>query len=272
MNTGGRVRILNLVTNGLAGPIPPDIGALTKLESLGLADNNLTGPIPPEIAKLLELKVLWLHLNNLTGEIPPDIGTLTNLESLLLALNNLTGPIPPQLGNLINLRTLVLADNALTGPIPPELGNLIELTHLWLQGIALTGPIPLELRNLTALKSFLYYNTSLCVPDDDSFRTWLNNIPDHQGTGVDCKASSGFRDDFSSSASLFNWTLKGARATISDGALSLTEDSTSCASAFRDHDGKGWDVKELRMRAASTESIGLVVLRFDVDEVGPKGV
>ena len=337
MNTGGRVRSLDLFINGLAGPIPPDIGALTKLEALFLAGNNLTGRIPQDIAKLIELGTLSLHANNLTGEIPPDIGTLTNLEELLLNHNNLTGPIPPQLGNLleletlnlganaltgpiplelgklgnlvnlqlyendltgsippelghlleletlaliqnaltgpippelgnlINLRTLILADNALTGPIPPELGNLIELTHLWLQGIALTGPIPLELRNLTALQSFLYHNTSLCVPDDDSFRTWLNNIPDHQGTGVDCKASSGFRDDFSSSASLSNWTLWGASASISDGALSLTQDSTTCASAVRDHDGKGWDVKELRMRASSPESIGLVSLRFNVD-------
>ena len=42
----GRVTRLILTDNGLSGPIPPELGALTQLTTLDLRDNALTGADP----------------------------------------------------------------------------------------------------------------------------------------------------------------------------------------------------------------------------------
>jgi hypothetical protein len=46
---------------GLTGPIPPDIGQMTKLQLLSLRKNDLTGSIPPELGNLLLLTALFLY-------------------------------------------------------------------------------------------------------------------------------------------------------------------------------------------------------------------
>ena len=147
----GSVIGLRLVGNQLTGPIPPELGKLSKLIELSLWGNQLTGPIPPELGSLSELGALELAGNQLTGPIPPELGRLTNLWDLLLGGNRLTGPIPSWVGDLSNLEALYLAENQLTGPIPPELGSLSALEYLNLGGNQLTGPIPPELARLTDL-------------------------------------------------------------------------------------------------------------------------
>ena len=171
----GRVVVLEMYGNGLTGPLPPELGKLTSLESLylprnaltgaiplelgnlaslrtlDLSVNALTGQIPSELGRLIHLRELSLGSNDLTGPIPPEVGNLTSLSGLYLGRNRFTGPIPPQLGNLLNLRELTLRANAFTGPIPSELGNLVNLTALTLWGNRLTGPIPPELGNLVNL-------------------------------------------------------------------------------------------------------------------------
>ena len=145
---GGRVRRLFLGGNALTGPIPPELGSLSELESLALYSNQLTGAIPPELGRLAKLEWLQLSTNQLTGAIPPELGSLGSLDYLSLAGNNLTGQIPPELGDLTNLRSLRLFFNQLSGSIPPELGDLAGLERLHLAGNKLTGPIPPELGNL----------------------------------------------------------------------------------------------------------------------------
>ena len=48
--------------------------------------------------------------------------------------------------------------------------------------------------SLSELEWFHYYNTDLCVPADADFRTWLEGIPHHEGTGVDCAAPQSDRE------------------------------------------------------------------------------
>ena len=172
----------------------------------------------------------------MTGQIPPELGDLTNLTDLFLGFNNLTGQIPPELGDLTNLEWLDLGFNNLTGQIPLELANLMNLEY------------------------FYYDNTNLCVPNDNSFRTWLNNIPNHSGTGVDCQGTGAgliFRDDFNNSSSLDRWTLLfDASAEVSGGILRLTNDSPElwgAASHVLDQDVTSWEVRA-RM-GASAESM-----------------
>ena len=173
----GNIAWLNLSDNGLTGEIPPEVGTLKSLVTLGFPGNRLTGSIPPELGDLENLQVLNLRSNQLTGSIPPELGRLGNLEDLRLPGNaltgsipsefatlrnlgilnldslQLTGPIPPELGNLQNLRVLYLRFNQLTGPIPPELGTLQGLEALFLDGNELTGPVPGELGSIQQLRS-----------------------------------------------------------------------------------------------------------------------
>ena len=54
----GRVIGLRFSQNGLAGPIPPDLGSLSNLQTLDLWGNQLTGPIPPDLGSLSNLQGL----------------------------------------------------------------------------------------------------------------------------------------------------------------------------------------------------------------------
>ena len=139
-------------TANLRGSIPPELGGLTGLVSLGLMDNALTGEIPPELGGLVNLRELLLAGNELTGEIPTELGNLVNLEELDLYSNQLTGNIPPELGNLASLKTMQLDRNHLHGDIPADLGRLINLRGLGLSENQLTGEIPASLSRLTNLE------------------------------------------------------------------------------------------------------------------------
>ena len=201
VDADGRVESLDLRDNGLGGPIPPELGNLTSLETLHLGIslevcltwpscpdmdwgsrgelNYLTGPIPPELGGLASLRTLDLSGNVLRGSIPPELGGLASLETLILRGNisgkGLTGPIPPELGDLASLKTLDLSWNGLDGPIPPELGNLASLETLHLgRNVSitpyrselggLTGSIPPELGNLARLRSLDLENNNLTGP------------------------------------------------------------------------------------------------------------
>ena len=164
VNELGQVTRLDLRSNNLSGPVPPELGSLSSLEDLRLSGNTLTGSIPSELGRLAALEWLILSHNHLTGSIPPELGSLTALAHLRLFFNELQGPIPAGLGDLVALESLVLHSNELTGPIPPELGNLIALRELLLGSNELTGPIPPELGNLIALRELLLGGNDLTGP------------------------------------------------------------------------------------------------------------
>ena len=159
-----RLSTLNLSGNSLEGPIPPELGRLEALETLDLGLNALTGPIPPELGDLSRLRALRLPENGLTGPIPRELGRLALLEELRLRENSLEGAIPPELGSLSNLRELYLTENDLTGPIPPELGSLANLEELWMGRNDLTGPIPPEFGNLRSLEELYLWSNDLTGP------------------------------------------------------------------------------------------------------------
>ena len=147
----GRVRILDLNENKLAGEIPPELGSLSDVRNLFLSANSLVGGIPPELGSLS--KLIWLRLsgNKLSGEIPPELGNLTNLQALGLSGNQLSGEIPPGLAGMHSMRILSLQVNQLTGEIPSELADLTNLESLSLGSNRLSGEIPSELGGLSDL-------------------------------------------------------------------------------------------------------------------------
>ena len=147
MDGDGRVTLLQLVGNGLTGPIPPQLGNLDQLRWLIIEANPLTGSIPSELGNLTNLRELALNENRLSGRIPPKLGDLVNLEYLQLRRNQLSGPIPSSLGNLTNLRELALNDQnfaehneGLSGSIPVELARLSSRRRLPDVGNAAPAP------------------------------------------------------------------------------------------------------------------------------------
>ncbi|MYA64235.1 MAG: hypothetical protein F4Y21_06260 [Gemmatimonadetes bacterium] len=80
---------------------------------------------------------------------------------------------------------LDLAGNGLEGQLPATLGDLTRMTVLRIGDNALSGRLPLSLVRVP-LRTLDYANTELCTPVDGPFQVWLDAIPSHEGTGVEC--------------------------------------------------------------------------------------
>ena len=207
---------LVLNVNALTGPVPPELGDLSSLRVLGLARNRLSGPIPRALLKLrLERGfgaddnaglcapgttefIAWLQ--GIPNTLPicneADVAALealfdaaggtdwTNSDGWLGdgSVGEWYGVSADSLGRVLELR---LSRNGLSGRIPGQLGNLDAMTRLSIEDNDLSGRLPITLAGLQ-LQEFRFAGTGLCTPRNDSFREWLNTIPTHEGTGVEC--------------------------------------------------------------------------------------
>ena len=152
--------------SSLWGHIPRELGKLRELRELNLKGNGLlSGSIPVELGRLENLQMLDLSKNQLTGDMPAALGRLSNLRHLNLQYNGLTGGIPPEFGDLTELQGMRLEHNEITGSIPPDLGGLKRMQGLWLEDNQLTGRVPPELGSITSLKWLdVSRNPLECVP------------------------------------------------------------------------------------------------------------
>ena len=183
----GHVRMINLIGNQLAGPIPATINKLTELQFLFLDHNAMTGPLPPTLAQLTKLVSIEVDNNYLTGPLLPELATLPFLLNLDLDDNQFTGSIPAIWGSFPSLRTLDLDNNRLSGSLPAELGNLSSLTLLDVHSNLLTGSIPPALGNATELLSLDFSRNQLSgiVPTELGSLTKLKTLifSDNQFSG-----------------------------------------------------------------------------------------
>ena len=173
----------------LTGTIPPEIGNLKQLESLGLAYNELTGTIPEVIGQLTRLKRVIISYNRFEGCIPDPLRSVENNDLRRLNLPNCGfNPSDPddravlvKLYNATNgeewwssenwlsdqplriwegvevdaqgkVTHLNLSGNNLKGTLIPEIGHLDQLIALHLGANELSGPIPSEIGNLERLE------------------------------------------------------------------------------------------------------------------------
>ncbi|MEL7834384.1 hypothetical protein [Fodinibius sp. Rm-B-1B1-1] len=162
---------------GLTGPIPKEIGKLTKLEGLFLSYNSFDS-LPTSMSNLTNLYQFGIIESKLTGELPSWIANWTKLKYLLIEDNGFSGSIP-DLSNLSDLQAFIAKKNAFTGEIPryffdgtmpkinmvdlgfneltgtlPEFGTPNNLKALQLDGNQLTGKVPESVKNIDSIKNF----------------------------------------------------------------------------------------------------------------------
>ena len=151
--------------NPLTGPIPPELGNLSRLADLNLAgavDNDLEGPIPPEIGKLA-LGRLSIFSDKLTGPIPSELGNLHGLTWLILGGKNLTGPVP---STFINLTSLKIVRISLCMPGTPD----------WLPWAARIESLGASFCNESDVEALSVFHEGTGGPD------WTNNDGWGQGS------------------------------------------------------------------------------------------
>lgn len=152
---------IHLDKNNLAGPIPFELGSLSKLEELVMDDNKLSGTIPGTLGDLTFLTMMDFDNNTLTGALPEDLFSATSLKIIDLDRNQLSGSLSTKFGDLTNLYFLQLDLNFFTGGIPSSLAGLSDLTYLSLLKTSLTEKVSSAFCD----KDFTFYaDCSICVP------------------------------------------------------------------------------------------------------------
>ena len=214
----------SVYNNKLTGTVPSELGNLGKLISLGLSGNQLEGVIPKSFLALSKLETLgcressglclpstdafreWakqvedrgnvsfavdipycdeFDRHGLTALYGATNGHRWTISDGWLGENNLEGWHGVQTDSIGRVTVLDLSDNGLSGSVPSAIGLLASMKELRIGDNALTGRLPLSL-TAVSLKEFDYTGTSLCVPDDAEFQMWLDGIPNHEGTGIQC--------------------------------------------------------------------------------------
>eukprot|EP00546_Thalassionema_frauenfeldii_P000688 CAMPEP_0178937246 /NCGR_PEP_ID=MMETSP0786-20121207/25641_1 /TAXON_ID=186022 /ORGANISM="Thalassionema frauenfeldii, Strain CCMP 1798" /LENGTH=996 /DNA_ID=CAMNT_0020615777 /DNA_START=312 /DNA_END=3302 /DNA_ORIENTATION=+ len=174
-----RLSKLVLGTNGITGTIPTEIGQLEHLKHLNLAQNEISGNIPSEVARLTLLENIHLNENKIGGTIPIELGQLKSLQNLFLHFNRLTGSIPSELGHLINLEEIQVSYNdELKGSIPTTIGSCTSLKKIYLDSCDFTGTIPSEIGQLSNLQWFssTFASLSGSIPDTFAHVTQLQSL------------------------------------------------------------------------------------------------
>ena len=111
---------IHLHNNDLTGTISgSSLTHFQKLQEMLVYSNKLTGTLPPQLGTLTRLETLDLGSNLLTSTIPNEISSASNLQHLSLDSNGLTGQLTyAALSPLTRLVTLELQSNSLTSTLP----------------------------------------------------------------------------------------------------------------------------------------------------------
>jgi Leucine-rich repeat (LRR) protein len=181
----------------LAGPLPTEIGHLSRLTALSIDFLLATEVImiPSEVSLLSNIRHLyvvgivipsdtwltdslvamtgltWLHIasqrvstKQKSSTLPTQIGLLTTLVSISLFNAGIAGTLPTEFARLTKLTFLELWSNDLSGTVPTEIGLLTDLVVLNLpDNPMLTGFVPSEVGALTNLSKLDFQGTSISV-------------------------------------------------------------------------------------------------------------
>lgn len=183
------MRSLNLSYGHIYGPIPKEIGKMTKLQIFKAEENCFEGELPSTMANLTMMKVMVLQHNYFSGDLPEFIGNWTDLEQLNISHNNFANipdmfgklekltffdmsvqcgfdeangmmPVypsektfPKSLTKLKNLTTIQMNNVNMVGQLPENIGEMQGLSTFSLNENKLTGSIPSSIGELKALRT-----------------------------------------------------------------------------------------------------------------------
>ncbi|GAX13954.1 hypothetical protein FisN_5Lh139 [Fistulifera solaris] len=128
-DTAKQVTKLVMKDNGLNGPLPSEIYALSSLVQLSLDHNHINGTISSSIGSLKQLQILELDDNKMSGVLPGSLYSIAALRALDLNNNTFVGGLSSDIANLTELMVLQVENNNFTEPLPvvalSRLENLI---------------------------------------------------------------------------------------------------------------------------------------------------
>ncbi|CAL9109649.1 unnamed protein product [Musa acuminata var. zebrina] len=134
---------LDLSFNKLSGTLPKEILSISTLTVfLNVSSNSLTGPLPPQVGNLKNVRALDVSKNKLSGEVPGSIGGCEVLQYLRMEENLFDGPLPPSFSGLKGLQELDVSRNNLSGSIPSFFGRFPFLRLLNISFNNFEGEIP----------------------------------------------------------------------------------------------------------------------------------
>ena len=142
--------------NGLKGPLPSEVSALSALARLSLDHNQINGTISSSIGNLDQLQILELDDNLMTGTLPQSLYLMSALKAIDLNDNRFVGGISSDIANLTELMVLQLENNNFTDPLPvAELSQLEKLSEYIVRSSERLYPNTLILTCLLFFSSFL---------------------------------------------------------------------------------------------------------------------
>jgi len=148
------LKVLDMKSNRLSGPLPDALWNMTKLEVVDFHHNSLDGHINDVIRDDHPLKYLDISSNILGGGLPPSISNLRSLTHLDVSYNRFEALLPDYLANMTRMKTLLLTENDMLGPepIPTWVRGMTDLQHLSFRLTARTGTLPTWFGELTRLQ------------------------------------------------------------------------------------------------------------------------
>ncbi|GJN14500.1 hypothetical protein PR202_gb01338 [Eleusine coracana subsp. coracana] len=167
--------LLQIVSTGIFGPVPPFLSEITALGYLRLSANKLMGPIPNSLVDMPNLSFLDLSYNRITGTLPPLLFSKASGSDayLYLSHNKVTGRVPAEFA-AVNFWTIDLSHNALAGDASFLLGANKSLKNLDLSHNAFSFnlsamPLPEDLISLEISQNDIYGDLPETMPEDLSY-------------------------------------------------------------------------------------------------------
>lgn len=160
-----KLHVLNLRMTKITGKLSPKIGNLTQLDTLNLRTFTyeqevypyvrntylMTGPLPKEIGQLTKLRFVDLGRQGFSGELPEELGNCTALEDFDIELCAFSGELPESLRNLKKLHNFSISYNFFTGEFPEWISELESIERIWMKYNDFEGEIPASIVKLNHL-------------------------------------------------------------------------------------------------------------------------
>ena len=178
----GRVLQINLVYNGLAGKLPPELAKASALQVFRGYSNLIEGKIPPEIFTMQSLQIFDVNTNILSGNLPSKI-SMANLTYLSLYSNQFDGEITSE-WDTPNLQNVEFSSNMFTGQLPESLGRLTSLVEIVISRNGLSGTLPASYGDLSSLQRLWLFNNNFNSPAIPSSWRGMKSLQEIQADGL----------------------------------------------------------------------------------------